>query len=257
MKILIIEDEALAARRIKAMVTGFDSSYEVLDVLNSVATSVKWLQENPAPDLILMDIELVDGQSFEIFNEVEVKCPVIFTTAYDEYAIKAFKVNSIDYLLKPVNEEELKSSIEKFYRVRKAYSQHSSEAINIQNLLQELKSASGNAYRDRFLIKNGDRFFPVEVNEVAYFFTKEKANFIMTHDNRSFLVDYTLDDLEKAVDPKKFFRANRQFLIDHKSVAKVHLWFNSKLKVELKPKAGEEVVVSREKAAEFRQWLGE
>jgi len=257
MNILIIEDEALAARRLKTMVAAFDPSFEVMDILNSISSAVKWLQENPSPDLILMDIELVDGQSFEIFKQVEVKSPVIFTTAYDEYALKAFKVNSIDYLLKPVKEEELRASIRKFHDLKNRFGETTVGKINIQNLLHELKLAPGNNYRDRFLIKSGDRFFPVEIDEVAYFFTKEKANFIKTHDNREFMVDYTLDDLEKAVNPKKFFRANRQFLVEHKSVTKMHLWFNSKLKVELKPKAEEDVIVSRTKAAEFRQWLGE
>src|SRR5215510_3355019 len=139
MKILIVEDEALAARRIKAMVTGFDKSYEVLSILNSVESSVSWLQMNPPPDLILMDIELVDGQSFEIFNRVEVKSPVIFITAYDEHAIKAFKVNSIDYLLKPVDEETLKASIEKFHSMKKIFNDGSAESVSIQNLLRELK----------------------------------------------------------------------------------------------------------------------
>ena len=257
MKILIIEDEALAARRIKAMVAGFDESYEILSVLNSVASTVKWLKENPSPDLLLMDIELVDGQSFEIFNQADVKCPVIFTTAYDEYAIKAFKVNSIDYLLKPVNEDDLKASIEKFHRMKSMYGGQVAEAINIQNLLHELRAGPDGNYRDRFLIKSGDRLFPVEICDIAYFFTKDKANFIKTHDSREFIVDNTLDELEKSVNPKKFFRINRQFLVEHKSVLKIHLWFNSKLKVELEPKPGEEVIVSREKAAEFRQWLGE
>jgi two-component system LytT family response regulator len=211
MKILIIEDEAIAARRIKKMVTGFNDANEIVGQVDSVEDAVHWFETNPSPDLILCDVELADGQSFEIFNKTTVSSPVIFTTAYDEYAIKAFKVNSVDYF----------------------------------------------SYRERFLIKQGQRYFTITTDEVAYFYTKDKVVFLKCRNNKEYIIDYSLDDLEKEMDPNIFFRANRQFLVELKSVDKIHMWFNSKLKVQLRPEASEELVISREKAGEFKLWLGE
>jgi two-component system LytT family response regulator len=259
MNILIIEDEAIAARRIKKMVNDFDCNHHIVGQLDSVESAVNWFENNPEPDLILCDIELADGQSFEIFHKTTVKSPVIFTTAYDEYAIKAFKVNSVDYLLKPIKEEDLKNSLEKFKQLQKTFAAENKASFNIQSLLEELnnqKQATFN-YRERFLIKQGQRYFTINTAETAYFYTKGKAVFLKCWDNKEFIIDYSLDDLEKVMDPKQFFRANRQFLVELKSVDKIHMWFNSKLKVQLKPEATEELIVSREKASEFKQWLGE
>jgi two-component system LytT family response regulator len=215
---------------------------------------VDWLRSHPAPDLLLMDIELTDGKSFEVFEQVDVKCPVIFVTAYDEYAIRAFKVNSIDYLLKPIKQEELAASIEKLRQVKQQYTQQT-PGLNIQALLQELHQHS--PYRERFLIKQADRLLPVETADIAYIQTRDKQNYICTFDNKEYIIDMTLDEMEKTLDPKKFFRANRQFIVSAAAVEKVHFWFSSKLKVDLKPKSSEEVIVSREKAMAFRAWLGE
>lgn len=259
MNILIIEDEAIAARRIKKMVTDFDSNNNIVGHLDSVEGAVNWFESNPQPDLILCDIELADGQSFEIFNQTTVTSPVIFTTAYDEYAIKAFKVNSVDYLLKPVKEEDLKKSIDKFQQLRSAFAKGSKSSLNIQSLLEELTSQKQATfdYRERFLIKQGQRYFTINTEDIAYFYTKEKAVFLKCWDGKEYIVDYSLDDLEKEMNPKSFFRANRQFLVELKSVDRIHMWFNSKLKVQLRPEASEEMIISREKAAEFKQWLGE
>ncbi len=259
MKILIIEDEAIAARRIKKMVTGFNETNEIVGQVDSVEDAVNWFETHPSPDLILCDVELADGQSFEIFNQTTVNSPVIFTTAYDEYAIKAFKVNSIDYLLKPVKEEDLKRSIEKFQQMRRAFASESKPTLDIQSLIEELNVQKQNTfnYRERFLIKQGQRYFTIMTDEVAYFYTKDKVVFLKCNNNKEYIIDYSLDDLEKDMDPKKFFRANRQFLVELKSVDKIHMWFNSKLKVQLRPETSEELIISREKAAEFKQWLGE
>jgi two-component system, LytTR family, response regulator LytT len=259
MNILIIEDEAIAARRLKKMVSDFDSSNHIVGQLDSVESAVNWFENNPEPDLVLCDIELADGQSFEIFNKTTVKSPVIFTTAYDEYAIKAFKVNSVDYLLKPIKEEDLKISIDKFKQMRKAFASNDNASLNIQSLIDELntqKQATFN-YRERFLIKQGQRYITVNTEDTAYFYTKGKAVFLKCRDTKEYIVDYSLDDLEKMMDPKHFFRANRQFLVELKTVDKINMWFNGKLKVQLRPDTTEEVIISREKAGDFKQWLGE
>ena len=254
MNILIVEDEAISARRLKTIVGEIDPTFRVLEITDSVQRTVAWLKSNPSPDLILMDIELIDGKSFDIFEQVEVKCPVIFVTAYNEYAIKAFKVNSIDYLLKPVKQEELIASIEKLRQIKQQYAADM-PAMSIQSLLQEFQKQ--NSYRERFLVKQADRLIPIETGDVAYFCTREKSNFIHTYDGKSFVIDQALDDIERTLDPKIFFRANRQFIVNAAAVEKIHFWFSSKLKVDLKPKAPEEVIVSREKAMAFRSWLGE
>jgi two-component system, LytTR family, response regulator LytT len=254
MNILIVEDEALSARRLKSMVTEMDHTFRVLDITDSVSKTVDWLRSHPAPDLLLMDIELTDGKSFEVFEQVDVKSPVIFVTAYDEYAIKAFKVNSIDYLLKPVKQEELVASIEKLRTIKQQYAQ-GDPGLTIQSLLKEFQKQG--SYKDRFLIKQADRLFPVEAMDIAFFQTRDKNNYIHTFDDKEYITDHTLDEIEKTLDPKKFFRANRQFIVSASAVEKVHFWFSSKLKVDLKPKSSEEVFVSREKAMAFRAWLGE
>jgi two-component system LytT family response regulator len=254
MNILIVEDEALSARRLKTMVAEIDHTFRVVEITDSVRGTVEWLESHPAPDLILMDIELMDGKSFDIFDQTAVKCPVIFITAYNEYAIRAFKVNSIDYLLKPVKMEELSASIDKLRQIQQQYSK-ADTGINIQSLLQEFQKQTN--YRERFLIKQADRLLPVETADIAYIQAGEKNNALHTFDGKEYPIDMTLDEMEKTLDPKKFFRANRQFIVSASAVVKIHFWFSSKLKVDLKPKPSEEVIVSREKAMAFRTWLGE
>lgn len=260
MNLVIVEDESIAARRISKMVQELAPDTQVQAVLTSVADSVHWLRQNPPPDLMLLDIELVDGQSFEIFEQVEVLCPVIFTTAYDEYAIRAFKVNSIDYLLKPIQEKELQQSLQKLQSLKKVYGDKNPASVNMDILLQELRTqrkAPIQESRDRILVKQGQRMFPVATTEVACFFTKDKLNYVRTKNDKQYLIDYTLDELEKSLNPKNFFRANRQYIIEFHAVTRVHHYFQSKLKVEITPKPEEDIIISREKAAEFRLWLGE
>lgn len=259
MKVIIIEDEALAARQLKAMVQECDESIEVVMMLDSVEASVAWLQSNESPDLLLMDIELVDGQSFEIFNQVEVKSPVIFTTAYNEYAIQAFRVNSIDYLLKPIDEKALQRSLQKFRELKSLYGTTSDNSLNINELVNALKQTKHppTEYRERFLLKQGSRLVPIAVEDIAYFYSQERLTFVKTWDERSYVVDYTLDELECILNPKCFFRANRQVILCAKAVDKVHLHFNSRLKLDLKPTSTEEVFISRDKSGEFRLWMGE
>lgn len=230
----------------------------VLDVLDSVAASVEWFQTQTPPDLLLADIELVDGQSFDIFSQVAVRCPVIFTTAYDEYALRAFQVHSVDYLLKPIDEAALRRSLTKFGEMQRLYGA-AHPALNLRELLATLGPAptAPPDYRDRFLIKQGARLVPVEVADMAYFYARDGLTFVRTYDARDLLMDYTLDELTDKLNPKDFFRANRQFILYNKAVGRVHLHFNGRLKVDLKPPIDEEVFISRDRAGAFRAWLGE
>ena len=257
MRILIVEDEPLLAKKLQKLVLEIEKPAEIIGITNTIASTVNYLQANSCPDLILMDIELADGQSFEIFKQVELKCPVIFTTAYDEYALKAFKVNSIDYLLKPVKEEELRTALARFHRVSTNSTGHLQNP-DINALLRALnKLPNEKKYRDRFLVKQGQKSFSVEVNDIAYFFTSNTLNYILTKTNEKFIVDYTLDEIEQALDPKNFFRANRQMVLSTSAVVAIHAWFNGKLKVDVVPPASEHVIISREKSSDFKAWLGE
>lgn len=258
MTILIIEDERLAAFQLQSMIREYDPTISVLGPLDSVEASIAWFQTHTPPDLLLADIELVDGQSFEIFNQVDVRCPIIFTTAYDEYALRAFRVNSVDYLLKPIDEAALRQSLVKFQELRKLYGAGGS-GISLRELVAALHQTTvpETEYRERFLLKQGSRLVPIEARDIAYFFTRDRLTFVRTWDNRAMNIDFTLDELEHLLNPKQFFRANRQIIVCPQSVEKVHLHFNSRLKLELKPAHDEETFISRDKAAEFRTWMGE
>jgi two-component system LytT family response regulator len=258
MKVLIIEDEFLAALQLKAMVQECDADVQVIDTLDSVESAVQWFRAHPSPDLLLADIELADGQSFAIFEQVDIKCPVIFTTAYDEFALQAFKVHSIDYLLKPINEDALRKSLQKLNEFKKMYGT-TSTSIDLKSLVNLLRNPAlpAHTYRDRFLLKQGSRLVPVEVKEIAYFFTRDRISFVKTWDNRSLIIDYHLDELERMLDPRLFYRANRQVIISPRSVSKIHIHFHNRLKLELTPTIEEDVFISRDKATQFRTWMGE
>lgn len=207
--------------------------------------------------MILMDIELSDGQSFEIFNQVDVQSTVIFTTSYDEYAIKAFKVNSIDYLLKPVQKDDLKAAFDKHKRLKAIYQSGSNESINIQSLLHELKGQfQSKEYRKRFLVKLGQKHLPVEVEEIAYFYVEDRSIFFKTIDNKRFIIDYSLDEIEVMLDHSRFFRINRSFIVSIESVRQMHDYFNSRLLLTLNPSIDKDVIVSREKVNDFKKWMG-
>ena len=274
MNILIVEDEEATARKLRRMVEDIEPAATIAGMTVSVEESVEWLQTRPKPDLILMDIELADGQSFDIFNRISVLSPVIFVTAYDEYAIKAFKVNSIDYLLKPVKEDDLRAALAKLRRMKEALlEQPDGLQTSMANLLRQMAVSTSNeqnqaslmmpsttgglAYRDRFLVKQGQRLFSVSLEEVAYFFTRNKLSFLKKRDGNEWMVDYTMDELSTMLDPRRFFRLNRQVIAELRSIDKVNLYFNGKLKISLCPSFDDEVIVSREKAGEFKIWLGE
>jgi two-component system LytT family response regulator len=252
-KVLIIEDEAPAARRLQKMLEATEKDIEVIAHLDSVESSVKWLDahDNEA-DLIFMDIQLSDGISFEIFNKTTVSAPVIFTTAYDEYSLKAFKVNSIDYLLKPITPDDLSQALDKYEKLTKGGLRH--EPIDkIDALLRSLNLK--NAYKSRFLVKIGDKYYSIPTENIAYFYTEEKAVYLYTYDKIRYPLDQSLDEIEKSLDPGQFFRLNRQFIAHVSAVYKLHAYFNGKLKVNLKPEADHEIIVSRDKASILKEWL--
>ncbi|MFD1139704.1 LytR/AlgR family response regulator transcription factor [Larkinella insperata] len=258
MDVLVIEDEELAVRKLTKLLQDVDHSIRIVGTAASVRASVQWLQTNTSPDLILMDIELADGQSFEIFEQTPVVSPVIFTTSYDEYALRAFKVNSIDYLLKPIKRHELEASLAKH---RKLHTQAEPETgggrMAIEALVQQLRQQiQPTEYRKRFLVKHLSQWMPIEISEIAYFYSEEGVSLFRTRHNQKFSVDYTLDELEAMLDPTQFFRANRQFIVDINCVQQIHPYFNNKLKLTLKPSPDEEVLVSRERATEFKKWMG-
>jgi two-component system, LytTR family, response regulator LytT len=258
MKILIVEDEELAVKKIRKTLAGVEPDAEVVAVTDSILSTVNWLDENPPPDLILMDIELSDGQSFEIFNQTTIKSPVIFTTSYDEYALKAFKVNSIDYLLKPIQKEDLEGALQKLKQMKDLYkTEESKPDVSLDSLVKELQQKlQPKDFRKRFLVKHAQKLVSIEVDEIAYFFSDGRLNFFKTYDNKKFVVDYTMDELEDMLDPGKYFRISRSFYISVNSVDQIHDYFGNRLMLHLKPAVDKESIVSREKVTDFKKWMG-
>jgi two-component system, LytTR family, response regulator LytT len=251
MKILIIEDEEPAAKRLQKMLQEIEPAAIFTDNIVSVASAIKWFKENELPDLIIADIQLSDGLSFEIFKAVEVLCPIVFTTAYDQYAIEAFKVNSIDYLLKPIKKEELATAVAKFKKIRPT-----TPLININQLLKTFNNPAA-AYKKRFVVRYGDHIKTINVEEVAFFYTEDKVNFLTTKEGRRFTIDFNLDALESMLDPKNFFRINRQYIISIQSIAEMFAYTKSRVLIKLNPPAKHETIVSTERSAEFKLWLGD
>ena len=258
MKILIVEDEDLAVKKIRKTLHEVDASADVVGVTDSITATVDWLESNPWPDLILMDIELSDGQSFEIFSRIQVKSAVVFTTSYDEYALKAFKVNSIDYLLKPIQKEDLEAALEKYKKMKQIYASGGGNgSFNMDSLVKELQERlQPKEYRKRFLVKHGQKLVSIELDEIAYFFSDGRLNFFKTDDNRKFVVDYTMDELEDMLDPQRYFRISRAFYVSVRSISQIHDYFGNRLLLHLKPALDKEAIVSREKVADFKKWMG-
>jgi two-component system response regulator LytT len=260
MRILIVEDEELAVKKLQKTLAAVDATASVIGVTDSIKATVDWLQANEQPDLILMDIELADGQSFEVFNLTEVKSPVIFTTSYDEYALKAFKVNSVDYLLKPVQKEELQAALQKYRQLHaaaKATDGNGKSDINLESLVRELQQKlQPKEFRKRFLVKHAQKLVSVEIDEIAYFYSDGRLNFFKTTDNKKYVVDYTMDELEDMLDPEKYFRISRSFYVSVNSIDKIDDYFGNRLILQLKPAVDKEALVSREKVTDFKKWMG-
>ena len=252
MRVLIIEDEVLAQKEFIGLLEQLDQSIEVVDCLDSIASACTYLEDHQAAvDLIFMDIELSDGICFEIFDKVEVEVPVIFVTAYDEYAIRAFKVNSIDYLLKPVEIEALRQAIEKFQK-----QQDSRNTISLSDIQDLIKQQEKQPKR-RFMIKVGDTYRNIATDDIAYFFIKDKYTYVMSVNGDSFILDYSLHELEKQLNPDHFYRVSRKYIVNIDAVKKASKYFNSRLKLTLTPTPEhDKILISRERVDGFLQWMG-
>lgn len=250
MKAVIVEDEFIAAQSLKRLLKISKQSINIAAVLQSVEESVEWFLLNPHPDVVFMDIHLADGDSFSIFEQVKISCPIIFTTAYDEYALKAFEVNSLDYLLKPINQKKLDRALEKL--VNFTLPQDYSESINkILETIQQTK----NPHKKHFLIPYRDKLIPLKTSDIAYIVSEYKMAKIITFNNQTYLLDTSLDELGRQLDPADFFRANRQYIVAHKAIQDMSVWFGGKLSVNLFVPASERILVSRARNNEFKAWF--
>jgi DNA-binding LytR/AlgR family response regulator len=254
MKVLIIEDEELAAGRLKKLLLAEDKTIEIEGPIDTVKNAIEHLQKRSDYDIIFLDIQLADGRSFSIFESIQVSNPIIFTTAFDEYAVKAFELNSIDYLLKPINAMKLHAALDKFSKMKDYFASEGSGGY-LSELVQSLKKQTGKQYQSRFLVNKADSLIPIMLEEIAYFFAEDKVVFLIRNDGTRTIINHTLDDIEQRVDPGKFFRVNRQYLVSVGSIRKVHLYFNYKLKLDLQPSTEEDVIVSKLRTAEFKQWM--
>ncbi len=252
MKVLIIEDEMISAHLLHDVLTEKYPDIEVLPPLHSLKDAVEWLEQNEEPDLIFMDIELPDGLSFDLFRQVNIRTPVIFTTAFDQYALKAFKVNSLDYLLKPIDIEELQKSIIKYREL------HGSKVKYDSDLIEELiRSLAKPKFRERFMVKAGQNLHYIQTTDLMYAYAEEGLVFLVAQDGKKHLVDHKIEELQNLLDPNNFFRVNRKFLVRIDAIQKIQTWFNSRLKLDVVHANGHEIIVSRERVADFKDWLGQ
>lgn len=250
MKAVIVEDEIVAAQNLQRLITQTGEDIQVITVLQTVEESIEWFSLNPPPDLIFMDIHLADGSAFSIFEKVKIACPVIFTTAYDEYALKAFEVNSIDYLLKPINIKTLERAIGK---LRNLTSANTDNTDIISTMLASLKQTK-EVYKSHFLIPYKDKFIPLAVDNIACIYTENKMAKIVTVDNQTYNMDSTLEDLFIKLNPSQFFRANRQYIVSHKAIKDLSTWFGSKLSINLYITVPDKIIVSKARVPEFKAW---
>lgn len=255
MTTLIIEDEKPAARLLQRKLEKLDIAVKTM--LHSVEESVHWFSNNDHPDLIFLDIQLSDGLSFEIFEKIDIKSAIIFTTAYDEYALKAFKLNSIDYLLKPIDEDDLEVAVTKFKtRLPKPSSETQNLQLDFEQIRQMLSNPFEKVYKKRFTVKIGQHLKVITTEEIECFFSENKGTYIHTYDNRNYLIDSTLEILEQELDKKDFFRVSRKFIVPLQAIKEIQVYTNSRLKVILPTYKEDEVIVSREKVQDFKTWLG-
>ena len=259
MNVVIIEDERLTARRLVSLLRKYDASINVLSEIPSVVEAIAWFETHPVTyvDLVFMDIHLEDGDSFQIISRLSLKTPIIFTTAFDEYMIKAFKVNSIDYLLKPVNYEELAAAVDKFRSLRSNNQvQSGSMQVDVKALVQQLSQQDNRQFKDRFMVTVGTRIRSIKTESIAYFYLEEKTVLLATHDGMILPIDYSLDKLIEAIDSKQFFRVSRQFIVSLNSIQMVRAISAGKLKLDLIPKTKQDVTVSGDRISDFKKWLG-
>ena len=250
MKVIIIEDEKPAAEKLLKGIQKADPAIEISAVLNNVKDSVDWLRQNPMPDLLFMDIELSDGLSFKIFEALAINSPVIFCTAFDEYWQEAFEHNSIDYLLKPVKQEKLEAALNKYDKLKQHF------AAGFQQLLQWQQHSASNGYKKRFLVKRGTDYISVKTGDIAYFYAAHKLVCMVNSSNQKFILDQSLADIEKQLDPAQFYRVNRKYLIQLNAIKKIKTYPKSKLQLEVEPVVNEDIVISQENVSAFKEWMG-
>lgn len=248
MQAIVIEDEVLTAKRLVKLVQEH-TSIEVIESLHSVKAATKWLSQNPKPEIIFLDIQLGDGSGFDVLESMDDFPFVIFTTAFDQYAIDAFKYNSIDYLLKPIKVDELVRAIEKYEKIRSNQ--------DFPDIIDQLKSQLFKKYKQKFLIKTGEKYHSIELDQIAYFYSEDGYSYLQAKEGKSHIVDHTLDELSIMLDPQCFFRINRHMIISSKQITSIDSFFNNRLMLKLTPAYQEDVIVSREKVKAFKQWLDE
>jgi DNA-binding LytR/AlgR family response regulator len=254
MKILIIEDEMLAAERLADLIKKYNSDNEILEIIDSVRESINWFQNNSSPDLCFMDIQLADGLSFDIFEQISINCPIIFTTAYDEYALRAFRVNSIDYLLKPIDYEGVANAFEQYQNLVKNIP--TKTQVPDLDIIQKAMQMMSKSYKTRFIVKAGNHLSSIPVDEILYFYSEHRTTWVKTKNLKKHAIDYTLEQLEDLLDPNQFFRLNRKFYAAFPGINDVVTYSNSRLKVQLLDTSKEELIlISREKVKDFKEWL--
>jgi len=250
MNALIVEDEELAVRNLTAILNEIGGITPIA-FLESIAETVEWFAIHPQPDVVFMDIHLADGSAFEIFKLISIKCPVIFTTAYDEYALKAFKVNSIDYLLKPIDAIDVQNALNKLKELTK----NNLATDDFQKIISLIRKETN--YKTHFLVsQKGDKLIPLQVSDIAYFFIDTDSVKAVTHADKKLTMDFTLDELMNMLNPLEFFRANRQFIVSRRCIKDLDLWFNNRLSVNMKPTTNEQVIISKARVSEFKTWFG-
>jgi len=253
MKVLVVEDEKSAAKRLLKLLKDIDPDIEVIGIIDTVKAAAAWFGKNSAPDLLFLDIQLADGLSFDIFEQVEISCPVIFTTAYDQYALKAFEVYSIDYLLKPIDKEKLLRSLDKFKNMVEGA--NDSASVDLGTLQNALELMQGKKYKERFIVKYGEHIKSFPVENIVGFYSEEKISFFKNEDGRKYVVDYTIEQIEGLINPDRFFRINRKYLINLDAIEDVIVYSNSRLKLKVQHFNDHDLIVAREKVQEFKRWL--
>lgn len=252
MNALLIEDEDLAAERLASMLRDHDPDIQIVGTLDSVTDAVEWFSAHPRPDLIFLDIQLSDGIGFSIFKRVTINSPVIFTTAYDQYAIQAFSVNSIDYLLKPINRDQLGRALDKW---RSRLMPLPAYPLDVFQEIARNLARMAQSYKSRFLVRYGDHIQFKNVSDVAYFYADGKTVYLVTLDSKRYIIEYTLEELETQLDPARFFRVNRKVIAQIQSIRDIRTHLGGRLRLQLQPAAGEDILVSRERVADFKSWL--
>jgi two-component system, LytTR family, response regulator LytT len=252
MQILIVEDEEQALKRLQKIITEVVPDTILIGNTASVEETLNWFEHNSMPDLIFMDIQLADGNSFQLFTKIKISCPVIFTTAYENYALQAFKVNSVDYLLKPIDKNDVKRAIDKLRLLQNS----KSFVVDYAEILKTIQPPS-KKYKDRFIIKLGDTIKSLSTVDIAYFYTENKSNFVCVNEGKRFPIDFNLDQIEQMLNPKNFFRINRQFIIGHHAIEEMKAHTRSRIIVKLTPPSKLDTVVAIDRAQDFRNWLSE